>query len=161
MTSSCKKNIEVDTAGQLTFSADTVFFDTVFTTIGSVTKTFKIYNPNNGVVKIDNIQLRGGSASHFRIAADGDNGTSFGDIEILPGDSLFLFAEVTVDPNDDFFPFIVEDYVDIQYNGKNESIYLAAFGQNAHFHGGPDALTTIGCNEVWNNDLPHVVYGVL
>ena len=161
MTSSCKKNIEVDSTGELTYSTDTVFFDTVFTTIGSVTKTFKIYNPNNGVVKIDNMRLRGGSASHFRIAADGDNGIAFSDVEILPGDSLFLFAEVTVDPNDDFFPFIVEDFVDIQYNGKNESIYLAAFGQNAHFHGGPDALTTIGCNEVWNNDLPHVVYGVL
>ncbi len=161
LTTACKKQISIDSSGSLNYSNDTVFFDTVFTTIGSVTKTLKLYNPNSGSIRIDQIKLRGGTQSHFRMAIDGDNGVAFEDVEILPGDSVYLFAEVTVDPTDDFFPFIVEDYIDIQYNGKNESVYLAAFGQNAHFHGGPDQLTTLVCNEVWTNDLPHVIYGVL
>jgi hypothetical protein len=72
-----------------------------------------------------------------------------------------MFVQVTVDPNDETFPFIAEDHIDIIYNNTREKIYTAAWGQNAYFHGGPDAFTTLSCHEVWNNDKPHVVYGVL
>ena len=44
----------------LSFSKDTVVFDTVFTTIGSTTQQFKIYNPSNKSVKIEQIELMGG-----------------------------------------------------------------------------------------------------
>ncbi len=36
---------------QLTFSSDTVTFDTVFTRIGSTTKLFRVINPGSGAYK--------------------------------------------------------------------------------------------------------------
>ncbi|MEN9393824.1 MAG: hypothetical protein RL362_45 [Bacteroidota bacterium] len=158
---SCKKPQEISADARLTFSTDTVFFDTVFTSIGSVTQVCKIYNKHEGIMHIDQIKLNGGSNSMFRLAVDGDNGTSFEDIDLYPGDSLYMFVQVTVDPNDETFPFIAEDKIDIIYNNTRDEVYTAAWGQNAYFHGGPDALTTLSCHEVWNNDKPHVVYGVL
>ena len=43
--------------GTLSFSTDTLKFDTVFTSLGSVTRSFKIYNTNNKRVKINQIKL--------------------------------------------------------------------------------------------------------
>lgn len=158
---SCKKQKEISPDDRLTYSTDTVFFDTVFTSVGSVTQVCKIYNRHDATMHIDQIQLQGGQTSMYRIAVDGDNGTRFEDFDLFPGDSLYLFIEVTVDPNDETFPFIAEDKIEVSYNGTHESIYLAAWGQNAYFHGGPDAITTLDCHEVWNNDKPHVVYGII
>ena len=53
---SCKKDKEF-TKDHLDFSADTLLFDTVFTTVGSVTKRFKVYNKNVGKIRIDEIEL--------------------------------------------------------------------------------------------------------
>ena len=158
---SCHRNQKIESTDRLNYSTDTIFFDTVFTSIGSVTKTLKFYNPHSANMPIDAIQLRGGDHSPFRIAVDGDNGSSFQKIEVPAGDSVYVFVEVTIDPNNEAFPFIAEDYIDFSYNGVTESIYLAAWGQNAYFHGGPDAITTLPCNQVWNNDKPHVIYGLL
>ena len=38
-----------DSDAKLTFTVDTLFFDTVFTTIGTVTKSFRIKNPDKPV----------------------------------------------------------------------------------------------------------------
>lgn len=54
----------------LTFSKDTLTFDTVFTTIGSTTSKVMVYNKENKAVKIDLIYLAGGASSPFRINVD-------------------------------------------------------------------------------------------
>ena len=41
----------------LHFSTDTISFDTIFASIGSITKTLKVYNHNN--TSFNNINLRG------------------------------------------------------------------------------------------------------
>jgi hypothetical protein len=41
------------------FSADSLKFDTVFTSVGSVTKSFKIKNQNNQKIKLSEIKLMG------------------------------------------------------------------------------------------------------
>ncbi|MEY2938089.1 MAG: hypothetical protein RL062_678, partial [Bacteroidota bacterium] len=101
--SSCQKNVQTGANDSLDYSTDTLFFDTVFTSIGSTTQIVKIYNHNEAAMHIDKINLRGGSSSMFRMAADGDNGTSFSDIDLNSGDSLYIFVEVTIDPNDETF----------------------------------------------------------
>src|SRR5690606_30494929 len=42
-----------DPGVRLSFSRDTVLFDTVFTTVGTVTKRFTARNPNNRAVRVD------------------------------------------------------------------------------------------------------------
>ena len=66
-----------DADAKLAFTLDTVFFDTVFTTLGTVTKSFRIKNPHNQFVKIDEITLAGGSSSVFRVNVDGMPGIRF------------------------------------------------------------------------------------
>lgn len=136
----------------LEFSVDTLVFDTVFTTVGSATRRFKIYNPSNRAVEIESIVLAGGEDSKFRFNLDGMSGTSFSNIRIEGNDSLFGFGEVTLDPNNEILPMIVEDSIEFLTNGKSQRVLLAAWGQDAYFHFND---TNQG---VWPNDKPHVIY---
>ncbi|MGB0477261.1 MAG: hypothetical protein ACPGHV_03395, partial [Flavobacteriaceae bacterium] len=53
------------------FSIDTVYLDTVFTSIGSSTYNLRIYNQSDRNVEIGSIRLGQGSQSQFRINVDG------------------------------------------------------------------------------------------
>lgn len=147
---------------QLEFSADTILFDTVFTTIGSVTLPLKVYNQNSESIRIQEISLEQGVDSPFRINIDGFVGPSAMDLPLLAGDSLWIFIEVTIDPTQAALPFVIEDHIRFVTNGNEQRVNLTAWGQNAHFHGGLNGINSISnCNEIWNPDLPHVVYGIL
>lgn len=147
---------------ELEFSSDTVLFDTVFTTIGSVTLPLKVYNRNQEALRIDEIALSGGSDSPFRVNIDGEVGPSVTDWPLLAEDSMWIFLEVTVDPNSEQTPFVIEDELRFNANGIEQAVSLIAWGQNAHFHGGLNELNPLPtCDEVWTNDLPHVIYGIV
>ena len=137
----------------LTFSVDTLVFDTVFTTIGSTTKSFKIYNPDTKTIQIDEVELMGGENSPFRMNLDGLIGHNFSNIRIEGNDSLFVFVEVTLNVNNQNSPLIIEDSIRFQTNGKDQYVKLAVWGQDAYFH-------YKDLNEgIWPNDKPHVIYG--
>jgi hypothetical protein len=151
--SACKKkNLFGD--GNLGFSHDTLVFDTVFTTIGSTTKYFKIYNHQNKALKISQVELMGGSGSKFKLNLDGLQGTSFSDLEIPSGDSLFCFVEVKLSVNGQNLPVIVEDSIRFTTNGEDQYVNLAVWGQDMYYHN-KDIMTT----QTWPTDKPHVIYG--
>ena len=125
-------NYSVSPNHQLSFSTDTLSFDTIFTTIGSTTGYFMIYNKNDEALKIDRILLASGGRSGFRINVDGRKGDNFSEIPIWKKDSLYVAVEVTVDPNDNNSPFIIYDSVVFITNGIAKSVRLEAYGQNAH-----------------------------
>lgn len=162
----CRKDEQFndDSDFRLEFSADTIYFDTVFTTVGSVTLQAKVFNNSNDYINISSISLGAGSNSNFRINVNGLEGTSFTDVEIGPKDSIFIFAEVTVDPNNSFNPVVIEDSINFIINGNHQKIHLVACGQDAYFHF-PDHPETEYLpayslvSGVWNSDKPHVVYG--
>lgn len=171
--SSCKKDkLITDSSAGLEFSAKAILFDTVFTTVGSVTKSFIVYNRHAQPISISNIRLAGGTASNFRINVDGAKGISFSDVEIAAKDSLFVFAEVTVDPNSAASPLIIRDSVVFETNGNQQDVDLEAWGQDAYFHTPNQTLVfpdgsglpysiLAGTNQTvtWTNDKPHVIYG--
>jgi hypothetical protein len=159
----CRKdNFTTDPGANISVSRDTLLFDTVFTTIGSVTKNFKIYNNNNQSIRINRIELEGTSNSEYRINVDGVAGDTFTELELASGDSMWVFVEVTIDPNSANLPFIVEDRIVIQTNGNEQLVELVSWGQNAYFHGSQGGgLFVLPAGEVWNADLPHVVYGIV
>ena len=152
---SCKKS-NLLSKGNLSFSVDTLVFDTVFTTIGSTTKQFKIYNKENKTVQIEEIQLMGGADSPFRINMDGLMGTEFSKIQLEGKDSLFTFVEVTLDINNQNSPLIIEDSIRFRTNGVDQYLKLAVWGQDAYFHY-KDLNDDI--SNPWFNDKPHVIYG--
>ncbi|MFZ4414151.1 MAG: hypothetical protein ACOYOV_13800, partial [Bacteroidales bacterium] len=71
--SSCRKENDfiTDASAKLSFSTDSVLFDTVFTSLGSITKRLMVYNPNSKSINISSIRLASGSSSMFRINIDG------------------------------------------------------------------------------------------
>ncbi len=157
--SSCKKkNLFGD--GNLSFSNDTLVFDTVFTTIGSTTKYFKIYNHQSKALKISEVQLIGGSSSKFKLNLDGLQGTSFSGLEIPSGDSLFCFVEVKLSVNGQNLPVIVEDSIRFTTNGEDQYVKLAVWGQDMYYHYSNTGMNEFDLNEgTWPNDKPHVIYG--
>ena len=149
---SCKKKVTFSSDG-IEFTKDSVIFDTIFTTVGSTTLNFRIKNNSNNPVQINEISLMGGSNSNFRINVDGISGDIHQDVTIPAKDSLYTFVEVTLDPNNQNNPLIIEDSIRFLVNGEYSYVVLAAWGQDAYFHYND-------VNEgVWPNDKPHVVYG--
>ncbi|MEA3505397.1 MAG: hypothetical protein U9R32_09440, partial [Bacteroidota bacterium] len=105
---SCEKKDAINSSPdvKLGFSMDTVMFDTVFSTVGSTTKDFRIYNNSSSAIEISSITLARGNKSQFRINVDGVSGTDFSDIKIYPNDSLYVFVRVTIDPTEENLPFV-------------------------------------------------------
>jgi len=156
LVSQCRRKdiISTNSSHKLAFSSDTILFDTVFTTVGSTTQRFKIYNNENVKLVISNIQLEGGGSSNYRMNVDGVSTLNISDIEIEPNDSLFIFVEVTLDPNNINTPLVVEDRIRFETNGNQQHVQLVAWGQDAYFH-----QNELVCGELWSNDKPHVIYG--
>src|SRR5687767_14187960 len=85
---SCRKESFTDSpSARLRVSSDSLHFDTVFTTFGSVSQIFKVYNDNNRGIKISSIRLAGGASSPFKINADGSPGPQVNNIDLAAGDS--------------------------------------------------------------------------
>lgn len=139
----------------LTFETDSVIFDTVFTTVGSSTEVFVFYNLGEDELIVDDIFLAGGEFSPYTINIDGVSGHKFKELSILPGDSLFAFVEVLIDPNNVTTPFVVKDSIIFKSDNLQKDIKLISWGQNAYFHYGDTILT----NTTWESDKPHVLFG--
>jgi hypothetical protein len=165
--SACKKDeFLTDSSAKLDFSTDSVLFDTVFTTLGSTTKTFRIYNTHSQPMNISRIFLAGGSSSPFKLNVDGIAGKSIQDIEILGGDSLFVFVQVTVDPTGVNNPLLIKDSIIFETNNNIQDVKLTAVGQDVYLHkpnhfptNGFPPYSIIGCNETWSNNKPHLIFG--
>ena len=155
---SCKKDSFIKGGNAtIVLSADTLHFDTLFTTAGSVTQAFKVFNRNNQKILISNISLGGGNASFFKINADGFQGPDVKDLEMQANDSLYVFVTVKIDPSSAALPFIAQDSININYNGAHQSVQLDAWGQNATFL----RSAVISANTTWTNDRPYVILGGL
>lgn len=155
---SCRKESFITTPdARVTITADTLKYDTVFATTGSITQSFKIINENNQKLRISSIRLMGGNSSAYKMNVDGNPGTEATNIEIEANDSLYVFVQVNINQNTANLPFIVSDSIEINYNGNKRLVQLEAWGQNAHFLRNKQVLS----NETWNNDLPYVILGYL
>jgi len=141
---------------KLSFSLDTLMFDTIFTTFGSTTEYFTVINPHNKSLEISTIELVGGNASKYRMNVDGVSGVTATDVLVLPKDSIYVFVEVTVDPTEEDLPFVVEDSIRFNVNGNVQQVKLLTYGQNAHFFN-EDTLSTT----VWNDDRPYVNFNYI
>lgn len=171
----CKKDkLLTDSDVTLEFSEDTIHFDTVFTSVGSATQVFTVRNTYDQPVSISAIYLSSGTASYYRLNVDGTPGKSFTNVEIGANDSIWIFVEVTIDPNNGTTPLIVEDNITFNTNGHVQNLPLTAYGQDAHF------FPSSNCGEQksqctplfklkdcaggshtlhWTNDKPYVIYG--
>ncbi len=162
-------NFVTDPSAVLEFSKDTMTFDTVFTELGSATRILKVYNRNDRPIKIDKVSVATGSNSKFRFNIDGESTNEMIDLEIPAEDSIYIFGEVTVDPDQDISasPFVITDELVFQTNGNEQKVILEAWGQNANYF--PSRFSsksgaTFACDGmevVWNDPKPYVIYGIV
>ena len=143
---------------RLSFSVDTLSFDTVFTTIGSATKEFMIYNRNDQPLLISEIMLASGEETGFRINVDGRKGDHFQNVRIQADDSLYVFVEVTVNPNASNQPLLVDDSIIFTTNGVKQSVRLEAYGQNVNLYKNGLILTQ---DTHFTAERPYLIYDSL
>lgn len=167
-----------DSSVRLEFSDDTVMFDTVFTTMATITRQVKVYNRYDEPLLINTVALQGGGASRFRLNVDGDTSRIARDVEIGAGDSIFIFIQANINPNDATSPFLIEDAVVFGFNNRQQSLPVTAYGRNAVYHhptnphsiyylqmnrrGQYDTVwipySVIDCAN-WDHSRPHVIFG--
>ncbi|MEJ6499700.1 MAG: hypothetical protein QNL67_05470 [Cryomorphaceae bacterium] len=170
---SCKpNNLVTDHGVSLAFSADTVYLDTVFSTLGSSTRTVRIINPTQENILLDRIALGKGDQSPFRFNIDGVPGPEVTDVFLPAGDSLWIFVEITA-PSGGVEMLHVDSLV-IQNKEVVQSIDLVSLAWDAHFHYPTKVLvipqpppytdiqipySVLPPMSTWTDDKPHVVYG--
>ena len=140
--------------GDITFSSDTVFFDTVFTTMGSATLEVRAINKSDRPLAIDRIWLAGGENSPFKINIDGNPDGNASDKIIAAGDSIFIFIEVKIDPVNSDLPVSVTDSVMFSSGNNLSRVFLQAWGQDIILL--KNAATG---NATWSGTKPYVIYG--
>jgi hypothetical protein len=134
-------------------SQDTLRFDTVFVKQGSVTQQLKIFNGVDKSLRLNNVELMGGTNSYFKINVDGVAGSKFMNVDIGANDSIYLFATVNIDSNASNLPFIIRDSVKIEYNGNTKWLQLEAYGKNATFI----KTTIVTRDSTISNKMPLVI----
>ncbi len=155
---SCKKDSFITgTDAKLSTSVDSLKYDTVFTSIGSVTQSFRIRNDNDQRLLLSSVKVMGSTSSPFKININGITAQEAANIEVAGNDSLYVFVTVNINPNLENLPFIVKDSIQISYNGNTRFVQLEAFGQNANFL----RNRVISGDITWNNHLPYVILGQL
>ena len=153
---SCKKDSFINSEfARVNITADTLKYDTVFTTTGSITKSFKIINDNGQKLRLNKVKLMGGATSAYKMNINGLSTSEVTNLDIEANDSIYVFVSVTVNPNAANLPFIVSDSILINYNGNNRYVQLQAYGQNANFL----RNRVLTGNVVWTNNLPYVILG--
>jgi hypothetical protein len=158
-----------DANAKLDFSSDTLRFDTVFTQRGSAVRYIKLINNNDQAIRVSKIYLAKGSQSKFTLNVDGIPGRAFEEVEIYAKDSIYLFATVSIDPNQPLSvsPFVVEEKIVFETNGNVQEVSLEAWGQNANyfpsrFNGGQPVVLSCRNSEITFNDpKPYVFYGAV
>jgi hypothetical protein len=183
--SSCRNDFEsLPSTGNLEFSKDTVYLDTVFTNIGSSTYTLKVYNRSNENISIPTVRLGQGENSRYRLNVNGRAGKTFTNVEILAKDSIFVFIETTIDINS--FPgnlqFLYTDALEFDSGSNLQKVELVTLVQDAvflypqRFDDGTIETLLLGVDEddneiriegffldddhlTFTNEKPYVIYG--
>ena len=147
----------------LSFSRDSVLMDTVFSTVGSRTYDFWVYNRSREGVRLTSVRLRQGNQTGFRVNVDGaylDNtlGSIVTDLEVRKGDSIRVFVELTAPENGQSEAKLIEDNLLFTLeSGVEQRVYLRGYAWDAI------QLTNLVVSQdsLMESSKPVVIYGGL
>jgi len=172
--SACRKETVYNVSNTtLRFSADTIYLDTVFTSIGSSTRILKVFNPTEENISINRIFLGRGQSSYYRMNVNGESTKDAKNIELAAKDSLYIFIEVTADVLG-ASSLLYTDSILFETGNVRQDVDLVTLAKDAYFHypnkilriNQPEPFPDIeipysilGCNTTLASDKPHVFYG--
>ena len=152
--------ISSDPSLQLSFSHDTVLFDTVFTAMGTSTHRVMVYNSHKNAINIEQVSMQNGK--YFHINLDGENDMDqLHDIIVRGEDSLFLFIRAYIDPLDENSPVFIEDKIAFKVNDQTQQITLQAYGQNIEKIQGKNGLKIYQDDLTLTNKKPYLFYDTI
>ncbi len=155
-------DFSVSKSDWLTFSADTVSFDTVYSGVPTAMKDFWAFNKTSSDLRLSSVQQQRGNQSGFRVNVDGiylgqTTGYQTSAVEVRSGDSIRVFVELTagqtgldVETAEDNVVFTLE-------SGNVQKVNLRAEVWNALILNDP----VISEDTSWTGELPIVIYGGL
>lgn len=152
-----------DPSAKLSFSVDTLYFDTVFTRLDSagrrpvsVTKQIRVTNPNKNAVRT-NIRLSGNFNNVYRLNIDGQSVNQVYGKEIYGKDSIIIFVQCYIEPGSQNLPFIVADQLIFETNGNVQDVDLVAWGQDANYFSN-QVLSCSTSSMRWTSEKPYVIF---
>jgi len=152
-----KETLDTAPSKALTFSADTFFFDTVFTDLKTVTLRMRLYNPNDKAVNIKSAYVNGVNGSYpFSFYINGRLGPNrINDIRVEGKDSAYILLSAKFDPRNQDLPFIIKDSLVFEVEGRNtkQDVKILAYGQDALYL----RNRYVTCDTVWKNDRPIIL----
>ncbi len=152
-----------DRSSTLSFSRDSIVFDTLIATIPSATQVLSVYNHDDKGLRITDVWLEGGNNSRFRINIDGQDLTEAADrhgydFEVRRRDSLIVRAEVTLPATGNDEAATVTDALHFRLeSGIEQKVQLVATSIDAFFLKGA-VITT---DTTFTARRPIVVYDSL
>ena len=155
---SCREyTVSDDPSLRLTFSTDTLRFDTIFTNQGSATLQLMVYNRNASAIAIDRIWLD--STHIFEVNIDGEQDLSrIKQMTINGGDSAFVFVRTRMNKTRVNSAVLTEDQLHFHLkSGATQAVCLEAYGQD---------VTRIRTKKVLNgyhftSTLPYLIFDTL
>lgn len=155
---SCRKDFSTETSnGNLRFSVDTLFLDTVFNNLSTNTARFTVHNTSKNDILIPLIKLEKDN-SKYRINVDGKAGEIFSDILLRGKDSLFISVETTSDISD-LDEMLYLDKILFDPNGSLQKVNLVTLVKEANLLYAENG-TDFELNETtFTKTIPYVIYG--
>ena len=143
----------------LSFSCDTLRFDTVFTEQGSATLQLKVYNRNRNALLISRVWLENGDV--FRVNIDGEPDLQrISQLQLNGGDSLLVFVRLgQTEALGSNTPILLEDRLHfLLANQATQSVWIEAYGQDAVRIGHMGCNRTIFESAHFTNTKPYILF---
>lgn len=151
------ETLDTSPSKELTFSADTIFFDTVFTELKTVTLRLKVYNRNDKAVNIKSVYVNGVNGKYpFSFYINGRFGPNRVNNVVLQGkDSAYVLMTAFIDSKDQNNPFIIQDSLmfDVEGRSTQRNVKILAYGQDVKYL----RNQYVNCDTLWTNERPIVL----
>jgi hypothetical protein len=151
------ERLNLNPALGLRFSADTIYFDTVFTELKTVTFRLRVYNPNESAVRIRSVYVNGVNGSQpFSFSIMGRSGPQrVENVQLEGSDSAYVLMSARIDGRNQNNPFIIKDSLVFELEGRNEKqdVKILAYGQDALYL----RNRSLACDTTWKDDRPVIL----
>ena len=147
--------ISTDKSNKISFSPDTVFFDTLFTGFESPVKRVSVKNFNNEALNISRLYLQRGENSPFRLTVNGVKRQETTDIFLRGNDSLRVFLDILPPVLNTDEITKLEDFLIVESNGNVEKLPLIVWLRDGILL--EDSV--LECQTVWSGKKPYIIKG--
>ena len=137
----------------LTFSKDTLFFDTVFNQIETPVRRLWVRNPNRNAVEADIALENADGNSPYALVINGQETNRLANVRILGEDSVLILVNANIEEQSSNEPLLIEDFIVLETEVARQRIPVHAWGRNARLLRDYNVTS----DETWTPERPYVL----